>query len=147
MKFLKANNSGSRYSFALVLFLAFFLQSCSSKYNFNNSYVVPAAEGWVKVKTDKNNNYQIELNVKQLADPKRLNPAKEVYVVWMETEQDGRKNIGQLKTSGSFISSGLKSSLKTVSSFKPVTFFITAEDNADRQYPDGQEVLRTNPSR
>lgn len=147
MKFLKTNNSGSVYSIALILFLTFFLQSCVTKYVFNNSYVVPAAEGWVKVKTDKNKNYQIKLNVKRLADPKRLNPAKDVYVVWMETEQDGRKNIGQLKTSSSLLSSALKSSLKTVSSSKPVSFYITAEDNADIQYPVGQEVLKTNPSR
>jgi hypothetical protein len=65
----------------------------------------------------------------------------------METEQDGTKNIGQLKTSSSLLSHELKSSLTAVSSTKPITFFITAEDNAGIQYPVGQEVLRTNHSR
>lgn len=128
----------------MILFAVFLLPSCATKYAFNTSSVVPAAEGTVKVKQDKNKNYNIELDVKRLADPKRLNPAKEVYVVWMETEQNGRKNIGQLKTSSGLFSSALKSSLKTVSSFKPTSFFITAEDHADIQYPGGQEVLRTN---
>lgn len=129
---------------AMILFTFCLLSSCATKYAFSTSSVVPAAEGSVKVKKDKNNNYNIELDVKRLADPKRLNPAKDVYVVWMETAQNGRKNIGQLKTSSGLFSSTLKSSLKTVSPFKPVTFFITAEDNADIQYPGGQEVLRTN---
>lgn len=49
-----------------------------------------------------------------------------MYAVWMEIEQNGRKNIGQLKTS-----IGLRtSSLKTVSGFKPNGFFITAADDA-----------------
>ena len=147
MKFLKINSSGNLYAIALILFFALFFTSCATQYNFGNSFVVPAAVGSVKVKMDKNNNYQIDLNVKRLADPKRLNPAKEVYVVWMETEQEGRKNIGQLKTGSSMLSSALKSSLKTVSSSKPLAFFITAEDNADMQYPAGEEVLRTTPPR
>ena len=82
-----------------------------------------------------------------MADPKRLNPSKAVYIVWMDTEQDGIKNIGQLKTSGSLFSHELKSSLKTASSSKPIAFFITAEDNGALQFPEGQEVLRTNHSR
>lgn len=132
------------YRLAVIVFTAFLLSSCATnKYAFATSSVVPAAEGSVKVKKDKNDNYNIELDVNRLADPKRLNPAKEVYVVWMETQQSGTKNIGQLKTSGGLFSSELKSSLKTVSSVKPTTFFITAEDNADIQQPAGVEVLRT----
>lgn len=131
------------YRLAIILFTACLMSSCATKYAFNTSSVVPAAEGSVKVKKDKNNNYNIELDVKRLADPKRLSPAKDTYVVWMETEQNGRKNIGQLKTSSGLFSGTLKSSIKTVSPFKPISFFITAEDNADIQYPAGQEVLRT----
>jgi S-formylglutathione hydrolase FrmB len=128
----------------IVLSAIVLLSSCSTKYAFATSSVVPAAEGTVKVKKDKNNNYNIELKVERLADPKRLSPAREVYVVWMETDQNERKNIGQLKTSSGLFSGALKSSLKTVSPFKPLTFFITAEESADIQYPMGQEVLRTN---
>lgn len=62
----------------------------------------------------------------------------------MKTEDNGRKNIGQLKTSSGLFSSKLKSSLNTVSSFKPTGFFVTAEDNSNIQYPTGQVVLTTN---
>lgn len=95
------------------------------------------------MKKDNNSNYSIDLNVKRLAEPKRLSPAKEMYIVWMDTEQNGRKNIGQLKTSSGLFSSALTSSLKTVATFKPTGFLTTAEDNANIQYPEGQTVLST----
>ena len=97
MKLSKTSHSGRIYSLVGILFLTLFLQSCATKYAFNNSFVVPAAEGSVKVKKDKNNNYKVILDVKRLADPSRLNPSKAVYIVWMETAQNGTKNIGQLK--------------------------------------------------
>lgn len=132
------------YAAFTVLFAIVLLQSCgTTQYKFSTSSVVPAAEGSVKVKKDKNNNYNIELHVKRLAEPKRLTPAKEMYIVWMETEQNGRKNIGQLKTSSGMFSSALTSSLTTVSTFKPTGFLITAEDDANIQYPSGQTVLST----
>lgn len=120
------------------------MQSCgTSKYNFSTSSVVPAAEGSVKVKKDGNNNYKIELDVVRLAEANRLNPPRQMYIVWMATENNGRKNIGQLKTSSGFLSNTLKSSLNTVTAFKPTGFFITAEDDANIQYPGGQTVLET----
>jgi hypothetical protein len=104
---------------------------------------VPAAEGRIKVKMDGNGNYKIDLNVIRLAESKRLNPPKEMYVVWMNTEQNGRKNIGQLKTSSGFLSKTLTSSLNTVTFFKPSGFIITAEDDPNIQYPTGTVVLTT----
>ncbi len=132
------------FSIALIFILVLSLASCSRKISFQTSSVVPAAEGSVKVKKDNNNNYSIDLNVIRLADPKRLEPSKSTYVVWIETAENGSKNIGSLNTSSSMFSKTLKSSLKTVSPFKPVSLFITAEDNADIQYPGTQVVLRTN---
>ncbi len=131
------------FSIALIFLLVLSLASCARKISFQTSSVVPAAEGSVKVKKDNNNNYSIDLNVIRLADPKRLEPSKSTYVVWIETAENGSKNIGSLNTSSSMFSKTLKSSLKTVSPFKPVSLFITAEDNADIQYPGTQVVLRT----
>ncbi len=128
----------------LVLLFAFtVLKSCTTQYKFSTSSVVPAAEGSVTVKKDNNSNYIINLHIKRLADPKRLDPAKDIYIVWMETQQNGIKNIGQLKTESGMFSSTLKSSLKTVSSFKPTGFFITAENDPNIQHPGSQIVLST----
>lgn len=126
----------------MVATFVMLFQSCSNKTSFQTSSIVPAAEGTVKIKNDKNNNYLIDLEVIRLAEPERLDPPKTVYVVWMQTAQNGVKNIGQLKTSSGFMSQTLKSSLQTVSSFEPREIMITAEDNASEQYP-GQVVLRT----
>lgn len=130
--------------FATILFAAFSLSSCAKKMTFGTSSVVPAAEGSVKLKSDKNKNTSIDLNVERLADPERLSPARKTYVVWMETANDGTKNIGNLNTSSGFLSGKMKSSLKTVTPYKPTGFFITAEDDASVQYANGQVVLRTN---
>ena len=129
---------------ALILMTILFLESCATKYGFATSTVVPAADGSVKVKKDNNDNYRIDLRVKNLAPPDRLTPAKDVYVVWMETDGNGTQNLGQLKSSSGFFSSSLKSSLETVSAYKPRSFFITAEDDAAAQYPGADVVLRTN---
>lgn len=117
--------------------------SCAKKMSFNKSSVVPGAEGKVKVKTDKNNNYTIDLSVENLAMPGDLTPSRKAYVVWMETESNGTKNIGNVNPSGGLFSGKLKGSLKTVTPFKPITFYITAEDDETVTYPMGQEVLRT----
>lgn len=128
---------------AIILPGILFLQSCSQKISFATSSVVPAAEGSVKVKKDKNENYNIDLSVMRLADPKRLDPSKKMYIVWADTRLNGVKNMGQLNTSSSFLSSTLRSSLKTVSPYKPTRIFITAENDAAIQYPGSQVILST----
>jgi hypothetical protein len=145
MKIRKSNGPFIKTYTVFTLFIAItLLYACgTSKYTFSTSSVVPAAEGNVKVKKDGNSNYKISLDVMRLADPQRLSPSKAMYVVWMETEQNGRKNIGQLKTSSGLLSKTLKSSLTTVTPFKPTGFVITAEDDASIQYPGGQVVLST----
>jgi hypothetical protein len=131
------------FSIVITFFFIVSLAACARKISFQTSSVVPSAEGTVKVKKDNNNNYSIDLNIIRLADPKRLEPSKSTYVVWIETAENGSKNIGSLNTSSSLFSKTLKSSLTTVSPFKPISLFITAENNADIQYPGSQVVLRT----
>ncbi len=129
--------------FTGIICFIFLFSSCSKKMTFAKSSVVPAAEGYVKVKSDKNNNYTIDLKVKRLANPSDLTPSRKTYVVWMETKENGTKNIGNIRTSSGFLSSKLKSSLKTVTPFKPTAFYITAEDDESTTFPNGEVVLRT----
>ncbi len=143
---MKTNNPTSVMSVYLLttaLLIMFTFNSCARKMSFETSSVVPAAEGTVKIKKDKNNNYNIDLNVMRLASPDRLNPPKDLYIVWMNTEGNAAKNIGQIKTSSGFLSKTLKSSLETVSTTNPTGFFITSENNSNVQYPSGQVVLKT----
>ncbi|HRA73541.1 MAG TPA: hypothetical protein PLB11_12065, partial [Flavobacterium sp.] len=82
--------------------------------------------------------------INNLAEVKRLEPSKNTYVVWMETDESLIKNIGQIKSDTKFISSKLKASFETVTAFKPEKIFITAEENADVQTPGNFIVLETN---
>ena len=143
MKIINNTFSRTLYLLTAALFIMFTFGSCAKKMSFQTSSVVPAAEGTVKIKKDKNNNYNIDLSVRRLASPDRLNPAKKFYVVWMNSDNNAAKNIGQIKTSSSLFSKTLKSSLKTVSTTQPTSFFITAEDDTNIQYPAGVVVLTT----
>src|SRR5687768_13662322 len=102
------------------------LSACTSKHAFQSSSVVPAARGNVKVKKDGNKNYVIKVDISNLAEVRRLQPAKEAYVIWMVGDEDVTTNIGQIKSGSTMISSKLKASFQTVSSTKPHRIFITA---------------------
>ena len=91
--------------------------SCARKMSFVTSPVVPAAKGHVKIKSDKNKNHTIEMSFSNLAPVEKLTPPRKVYVVWMVTENNGSKNIGQLNSSSGMLSSSLKASLKTSTAF------------------------------
>lgn len=135
---------GNVFSIILMVLVIFCLASCARKVSFQTSPVVPAAEGSVKIKKDKNNNYSLELNVRNLAESNRLDPPRETYVVWIDTERNGTKNLGQIKSTSGLFSSKLKASLTAVTSFKPTKVFITAEDDASTPYPGIQLILQTN---
>lgn len=130
-------------SIGILLFGTFLFSACATKIPFATSEMVPAAEGTVTVKKDNNNNYNMSINLIRLADPSRLTPPKNMYIVWMETEGNTTKKIGQITTSSSMISQALKSSLQAISAVKPTKVFITAEDDANIQYPSGQTVMTT----
>ncbi|MBR9997551.1 MAG: hypothetical protein KFF73_01205 [Cyclobacteriaceae bacterium] len=135
MKKTVISNKFLGYAVGMLLFLA---GSCSSKIDFPSSSALPAAEVSAKVKEDKNNNYNIKLEAEHLADPGRLNPSRNVYVVWLESENNTSQNLGQLTAGGS-----KKASLETVTSYKPRRIFITAEDQADIDWPRGEVVFES----
>ena len=135
-----------RFSICMFLLISATFTSVaqSKKVSFNTSTVVPGAEGTVKVKKDKNNNFNIEISIENLAEPKKLTPAKKAYVVWLDTQEKGTKNIGQLNPSSSMFSKLKKASMTTVSPYKPVRIFVTAEDDPGIEQPGTVVVLTTN---
>lgn len=121
--------------------IALLLVSCSSTLQFPVSNVTPGAEITANVKKDANMNYDIVVVAKNLASAERLSPPKSNYVVWIVTDNNGTKNIGQLYTKN-----GKKSTLKTATAFKPKEIFITAEDQGIITYPSGIEIVRMSVS-
>ncbi|MGV8879972.1 MAG: hypothetical protein ACOH2A_13185 [Sphingobacteriaceae bacterium] len=111
--------------------------------NFAISRVVPAASGYVKLEKNKNGNYAMTVITVNLAQPNKLSPPKSVYVVWMETKGNPIRNIGMIKSNTSFFSDELNGEMKSTSTFKPTSIFITAEEEGSVNYPGTQIVLRT----
>ena len=131
------------FAFAASIMI-FYVSSCARKISFEDSSVVPGASGTVKVKKDKNNNYDIQISLSNLAKPDKLQPSKHSYVVWMETADNVTKNIGLINTSSGFLGGKLKSSFETVSPSKPTKIYLTAEDDVAVQFPGTQVILSTN---
>ncbi|MCK8494744.1 hypothetical protein M0L20_22945 [Spirosoma sp. RP8] len=124
---------------AAGLCIAFMLNACTPKMSFVTSTVVPAANGTINVKKDKNSNYTLAVDVRNLAEPKNLTPSKGTYLVWMKQNDNSVKKLGQLSPSGK----DLSATLNATAVVKPEAVFITAEDNAEILYPAGQTILTT----
>ena len=110
----------------------------AQKIPFLQSSRAPAAEGYVKVKNDRNKNYVIKIRIENLAEIEDLEPAKQSYVVWMVTDGDVTNNIGRINSTNQ-----LKVSFETVSSFQPIKIFITTEESENAQEPSWNIILTT----
>lgn len=123
----------------LMVIISQTVNSCSKKIEFNKSSIVPAARGHVNVKRDKNDNYNIKLELSYLAEPNRLDPPKKFYVVWLSSNANVIPlNIGQIVGT-----SKLHFNFESVSASKPKRIFVTAEEDASVQYPSSFIILET----
>ena len=118
------------------LFAAVLISACSREIVFPVSEVVPSAEASLQVNEDSNNNYEIELEVQNLAKPDRLTPARRNYVVWMVTKKQGTINLGNLN-----VNKKGNATLETSTPYEPIRVFITAEDDKKPVIPSTQIVL------
>ena len=125
----------------LLAFVVIALSSCGKKITFLPSTVIPTANGYVKIKGDKNNNYAVKLQVRDIVKSKDLQPGKKNYVVWVETNENRAHHLGKLESSKGLFSGTRKGKLETVTPAKPVRVFVTAEDNSTPQFPS--EVILT----
>jgi len=126
-----------------MLFITLTLSSCSKTLRFNISPVLPSAVGTVKLSTDDNKNRTMTLNIKNLVDPQRLTPPKKIYVVWMQTKNDGTRNLGSLVGSEGYFSSTRTATFSSVITGEPLRFFVTAEESAQVSGPGPVTVLTT----
>ncbi len=124
------------YNLSIIVLIILF-SSCGSTTKFPVSSIVPAAEISVKKKQDKQNNYVIELVAENLAQASRVDPGKNNYSVWIRTENGEIKNLGQLRNKNAE-----KAVLNTSTPFEPKEIFITAEEQANLNAPQGIEIAR-----
>jgi len=136
-------NTKSIFLILASAMMIFSFGQCAAQADFQKSSVVPAARGTVSVNKDRYNNFVMEIQLDNLAEAGRLSPPRNTYVVWMVTDQNLTRNIGQVKTTTGFLSKKLRASLETKSSFKPVRIFITAEYDPNVQSPNSEVILTT----
>jgi len=121
----------------ILLGLATLLAGCATSAKFPISTVAPAAVITAKKTVDKNKNYVIELVALHLSSADRLNPPKNHYSVWIVTEQNEYKNLGQIMNVNA-----KRGYFKTLSPFNPQVIILTAEDEGNRPMPAGIEIAR-----
>lgn len=136
----KNNGLSIKASFRILsfIFAAILVSACSKKITFPVSEVVPAAEAVLNIDKDSNKNFEIDLEVSNLAQPDRLTPARKHYVVWMVSKKHGTINIGNLD-----INRKGNGELSTSTPYEPIRIFITAEDNPKPVLPSTQVILNS----
>lgn len=113
------------------------LGACATTSDFPVSDIVPAAEITVKKKQEKNSNYRIIVNARNLASPDRLTPPANCYTVWINSS-NGYRKVGQLTKKNARSA--------TLESLVPFDFYevsVTAERDTEISYPTGPEISRT----
>ncbi|WP_373059089.1 hypothetical protein [Zunongwangia sp. H14] len=117
---------------------ALLLTGCSQKITFPGSKVIPAAEAKLNVDKNSNDNYKLELRIKNIADPERLSPSRKYYIVWMETRKNGTIKMGNLN-----VNRKNQAELDYSTPYKPERVFITAENNQNTSSPSRKVVLNS----
>jgi cytochrome oxidase assembly protein ShyY1 len=109
--------------------------------------VVPAEnKGMVQIKRDINSNYVILINLKELEEAAKIEPAsKKAYIVWMNADKQMVKNLGQINSNSGWLSDKSKASFEGISEFKPTKIYITEEDDATAKIPGKKIIWSTNP--
>lgn len=108
-----------------------------------NSPVNPAAQGQVRIRKGNNDNTRLDIQVKHLTPPEKIDPKAGAYVVWAKPNGQGRaENLGALE-----VDKDLEGKLETVTAFKNFQLLITPEPTPQVVDPSGQPLLWTNVNR
>lgn len=120
-----------------IFFLFLFsLGACSKKYTFPTSTITPAADGQVKVKKQKGGIYSFETKVESLANPSRLTPSRDHYIVWAQNEAGEFQNLGTME-----LSKKNRATLEGALMYKPLYFIVTAEDVRNTNVPNLEQTI------
>jgi len=96
----------------------------------------PAARCTIHLHVGDNGNTELDMKAESLAAPSALTPPKNAYVVWIQPPDGPPQNHGQIT-----IDKSEKAELKTATPYKRFKVFVTAEDQAQIQTPEGPKVL------
>ena len=102
-----------------------------------NTGTAPAAQGKVITGNDRNGNTEVDVQVKHMATPQSLTPAKQSYMVWVQPRGKEAELLGALR-----VNSDLGGSLKSSTTYKDFEVLITGEDEAKPATPSSTVILK-----
>lgn len=129
----------NRLANCLVIGLLAAGAACSSsppRVQMVSSADVPAARGSIKATRTDNGNTRLEIEVRYLAHPHRVDDGASTYVVWARQLGRDPQNLGALR-----VREDLTGSLSVVTPHQFFDVFITAERSASVQAPTGNRLL------
>jgi hypothetical protein len=119
------------------------MMSSSKQPRLSVSPTIPAAEGTAKIEKAENGNTSIVVVVRHLAEPGKLTPPANAYVVWVRGGKDAApQNVGALA-----VDKNLSGELRTTTPLATFDLFITAEESGQAQQPTGKQLLWTSYNR
>jgi hypothetical protein len=127
-----------KYLLLTVASILMAVAGCAKEVVVPPSAELPAAVGEAKATRDANGNTRVHLEVEHMAPPQNLQPPKSVYVVWAETPEKQRYNLGQLK-----VDEKRRGRLDSTTAFTMFRLVVTPEDFPTVTEPTGPEVLAT----
>ncbi len=119
----------------VMVFLATTLWAREDK--LTNTGMAPAAQGKVITGNDRNGNTEIDVQVKHMATPQSLTPARQAYLVWVQPHGQPAQLLGTLR-----VNEGLEGSLKASTPYKDFDIFVTAEDQPKPDTPSSTVILK-----
>jgi hypothetical protein len=99
---------------------------------------LPAASGTVGIAQDTSGTTYVSMQVKHLARPEQLQPAKAAYVVWIQAAGRQPENHGTLP-----VDQNETAKYTTTTRDHDFQVFVTAEDNPKTSQPSGPVLLRS----
>ena len=126
-------------STGLIVVLSFLLvvSAWAREDRLTNTGATPAAEGKVITDNDRNGNTGITVEVKHMAAPQSLTPAKTAYLVWVQPRGKDPELLGALR-----VNSDLEGSLRATTTYKDFDILITAEDSMHASFPSSLVILK-----
>ncbi|HLY97865.1 MAG TPA: anti-sigma factor [Candidatus Angelobacter sp.] len=126
-----------RLALILTLTFLFAVAVWGREDRLTNTGLNPAAQGKVTTETDRNGNTKIHVEVKHMATPASLNPAKQTYVVWVQPRGQSPEPLGVLR-----VNEELEGTLNAVAAQQDFDILITAEDTPNPAAPSDLVVLK-----
>ena len=123
------------------------ISSCAGPADLLSSAFIPNPRGFVKVSTDRNEQYVVRVNLKNLIPLPQLSATHPAYVVWMVSDEGSTEKIGSLESSTLFFTKIHSATFKLETKLIPAKIYITAEDNPGNSYSNSEIVFSTSTFR